>query len=505
MPSFTPASKSKKLVNIDYFDFFWIFISPFLALALRGREFIFPVNSYYGIPETYYFAIIFIVSSLPVFLFFRISNSLHHLFSVKDIISIFIATILSILIGTYANFFLNRMGNIPRSVPLIYGALLIIGLTSYRVIIRIFETNREGRSKSQDEFFEVTNFRRVIIIGLDHFSINTIRLTEAQYPRVIQVMAAFSPTNKLIGRSIGGVTILGNLSTISNVIAEYRVHGVKIDEIWLSDNLEKITNNDLNYISNASEAHSIPFKMISEALNLTPENNFQWLEKKKAYKKIILDNKYFNYKRVMDLVGSLILSFMLIPIITIASVAVIFDVGPPIFFWQERLGRYGNKFLVYKIRTLSIPKINDNSSEIIAGQVTIIGRFLRFLRIDELPQILNVIVGEMSLVGPRPLLAGDQPVDPSIRLLIRPGLTGWAQVNGGEYLDIEDKNLLDCWYVFNASFFLDIKILLRTIHVLIFGASINHDAIHEAGFWVQENSALILKYSKQKQEESVFF
>ena len=105
----------------------------------------------------------------------------------------------------------------------------------------------------------------------------------------------------------------------------------------------------------------------------------------------------------------------------------------------------------------------------------------------------------MSLIGPRPLLTADQPADPSIRHLIRPGLTGWAQVNGGEYLSVEDKNILDCWYVFNASLLLDIKIFLRTIHLLIFGVRVNQDAIEEAKLWCQDNRELISKYSYREE------
>ena len=499
MRLFKPTSRHNKSLVIDYFDFFWIAISPFLALALRGREFILPNSSYFGIPETYYFSIILIFCSIPVFVSFRVSDSLHHLFQVKDVISIFSATLLSILLGTYVAFFFNRMGNIPRSVPLIYGALLIVGLTFYRVVIRLIESHREGKSKSYSDFYAVKNFRRIIIIGLDHFSINTIRLTEAQLPRVIQVIAAFSLTNKHVGRSMGGVAVLGDLSSISNIISEYQIHGVKIDELWLSDNADKISNYDLNCVARAAEFYGIPFKRISEALNLTPENDWLLTERKNSYKKVIIDNKYFNIKRLVDLFGSLTLSVLLIPIIGLASSAVILDIGSPVFFWQERQGRYGSRLFIYKIRTLMAPIIHDDGSIIIAGTLSPLGRFLRSTRIDELPQILNVIVGDMSLIGPRPLLALDQPADPSIRQLIRPGLTGWAQVNGGEYLSAEDKNILDCWYVFNASLFLDIRIFLRTIHLIIFGGRVNQEAIKQAKLWFQDNRELISKYSYKEE------
>jgi len=96
---------------------------------------------------------------------------------------------------------------------------------------------------------------------------------------------------------------------------------------------------------------------------------------------------------------------------------------------------------------------------------------VRRARLDELPQLLNVLVGDMSLVGPRPLLPRDQPPDPSVRLLIKPGLTGWAQVNGGKSLTAEKKNEYDEWYVRNASMLLDVRILWRTFGFIVRGES----------------------------------
>ena len=104
----------------------------------------------------------------------------------------------------------------------------------------------------------------------------------------------------------------------------------------------------------------------------------------------------------------------------------------------------------------------------VAGrQLSAIGRFLRASRIDELPQLLNVLFGDMSLIGPRPLLPEDQPANKEIRLSVRPGITGWAQVNGGKLVSKEEKQKLDEWYVRNASFALDLRIALMTFGVMM--------------------------------------
>jgi lipopolysaccharide/colanic/teichoic acid biosynthesis glycosyltransferase len=109
-----------------------------------------------------------------------------------------------------------------------------------------------------------------------------------------------------------------------------------------------------------------------------------------------------------------------------------------------------------------------------------IGNLLRRSRFDELPQLYNILLGEMSFVGPRPLLPVDQPQWQNSRLVVRPGLTGWAQVNGGRDISPEDKAALDIWYIVNASLWLDISILLRTLVMLILGERVNRGAVQAA-------------------------
>ena len=109
-----------------------------------------------------------------------------------------------------------------------------------------------------------------------------------------------------------------------------------------------------------------------------------------------------------------------------------------------------------------------------------VGRILRHTRLDELPQLYNVLVGDMSFVGPRPLLPHDQHPDYAARLSVRPGITGWAQVNGGRIISAPDKWILDIWYVQNASLLLDFKIILRTVKMVLFGDRINTEAVRQA-------------------------
>jgi lipopolysaccharide/colanic/teichoic acid biosynthesis glycosyltransferase len=126
-------------------------------------------------------------------------------------------------------------------------------------------------------------------------------------------------------------------------------------------------------------------------------------------------------------------------------------------------------------------------------RLSLMGSFLRKLRLDELPQLYNVLIGDMSLVGPRPLLPHDQLPFFVSRLSVRPGLTGWAQVNGGRIISAKDKAILDMWYVKNASFILDIRIMLRTIGRVFFGDRINVEVVCQAIQDLDESMIAIAK------------
>jgi hypothetical protein len=114
---------------------------------------------------------------------------------------------------------------------------------------------------------------------------------------------------------------------------------------------------------------------------------------------------------------------------------------------------------------------------------------MRACRLDEIPQLLNVLVGDMSLIGPRPLLPQDQPSDPRIRLSVRPGITGWAQVNGGTIVTPAEKDALDVWYIKHASLWLDLKIAFDTLRVALTGEALNPAAVSEALRFQRESLA----------------
>jgi len=171
-------------------------------------------------------------------------------------------------------------------------------------------------------------------------------------------------------------------------------------------------------------------------------------------------------KRLFDLLISLVLLILLSPVMLVIAVLVRIKLGKPVLFSQERPGLHGRLFRLYKFRTMRDLRGPDGRLLPDEERLTKFGRFLRASSLDELPELFNVLKGEMSLVGPRPLLVAyleRYTPEQARRHEVLPGITGWAQVNGRNALSWEAKFKLDVWYVDNQSFWLDLKILFLTL------------------------------------------
>lgn len=171
-------------------------------------------------------------------------------------------------------------------------------------------------------------------------------------------------------------------------------------------------------------------------------------------------------KRLFDIAVSTLLLIIFLPIIALISLLIRINMGSPILFRQVRPGLNGNCFEIYKFRTMS-EQIDLSGNALPDGvRLTSLGRFLRKTSLDEIPQLFNVLNGDMSLVGPRPLLIEYLPLyspHQAKRHLVKPGITGWAQVCGRNTISWQDRFSLDVWYVENASFMVDMKILCMTV------------------------------------------
>lgn len=182
---------------------------------------------------------------------------------------------------------------------------------------------------------------------------------------------------------------------------------------------------------------------------------------------------YLTIKRIIDFLFSLIILLILLPLFLVVAILIKLDSKGPVIFKQSRLGKDGNVFKVWKFRTMI-----DNAEKMGTGlttaqndpRITRVGKILRKASIDELPQLINVLKGDMSFIGPRPA-----PVhhlkqyneNERQRLKVLPGITGWAQVNGRNILTWPERIEKDIWYVNNISFLLDLKIAFKTIKVVL--------------------------------------
>ncbi|MDQ1433028.1 MAG: hypothetical protein QOF40_3630 [Actinomycetota bacterium] len=181
-------------------------------------------------------------------------------------------------------------------------------------------------------------------------------------------------------------------------------------------------------------------------------------------------------KRVLDLIGASVALVVLSPLLAVIAVAVRVRMGSPVLFRQERPGRGGHPFLMTKFRTMTDRRGPDGELLPDAERLTGFGRFLRRTSIDELPELLNVVRGDMSLVGPRPLLMEYLPLysaEQARRHEVRPGITGWAQVNGRNAVSWGEKFALDVWYVDHRSTRLDLEILGRTVSQVFSGDGVS--------------------------------
>jgi len=182
-------------------------------------------------------------------------------------------------------------------------------------------------------------------------------------------------------------------------------------------------------------------------------------------------------KRVFDLVITFIGLFPLVPLIILVAALVRFKLGSAIFFKQARPGLNGDIFNMYKFRTMTDERDKNGVLKSDSVRLTNFGKFLRLTSLDELPGLWCVLKGDMSLVGPRPLLVEYLPLYTTMqarRHEVKPGITGWAQINGRNAISWDEKFDLDVWYVDNQSFWLDIKILWLTVKKVIM-----HDGISQ--------------------------
>lgn len=190
-------------------------------------------------------------------------------------------------------------------------------------------------------------------------------------------------------------------------------------------------------------------------------------------------------KRILDIVSIILALPVLLPLLTIVALAVRLRLGAPVLFRQERLGLEGRPFLITKFRTMTDARDDNGNLLPDSERLTATGRFLRAASLDELPELIDVLRGEMSLVGPRPLYTHYRDrytLEQFRRHEVKPGITGWAQINGRNLSSWEQRFELDVWYADNHSLLVDLKILFLTLWKVL-----RQEGISEEGHATKSN------------------
>ena len=353
---------------------------------------------------------------------------------------------------------LDGRHDIPRSLPAIHFLVLTSLMLGRRVVASRGE--HEGCAPREYTF----DSQHMLVIAANGVTLSYLKILEAFNADLSSIVGILDDDPRRLGRTLRGVPIVAPTSALARMVEEYRVHGVEIDRVLFAanqgDRAGIAARQDLETFCRAS---GIPFEYLGDILGLRPE--------RAAPGPALVSSRppRLAGKRLFDVITALALSVSLLPLIALVALAVTLDLGWSPIFWQKRVGRNGRPFLIYKFRTLHAPYDRHGQAIPESQRVSRLGALLRRMRLDEAPQLVNVLRGDMSLVGPRPLLPIDQPADAGARLLMRPGITGWAQVKGGRRISAAEKGALDDWYVRNVSFALDLSILAQTAVVALRG------------------------------------
>jgi lipopolysaccharide/colanic/teichoic acid biosynthesis glycosyltransferase len=439
-------------------DVSWALVSPLLALYLGGALALAQQNwtvvaSYCALSSAF---------AIASFFLFRLHDHIGRNFSAHGALDVIEAVLFTELLTLGFLFTLTRLDGIPRTMPLYHGVLLGAGLILTRILTRIVFSESENAIDYQ------SRRERVILIGANRLASSFVNLLNAYAPNRQNVVAVLDEKSVMIGRALAGVQVLGTPQELDAIVGEFAVHGVTVSRVIFAGESDLISDTALHDVERVCRKRNIEVSFLPRLLGLSEQTTSRVavVPAPAQVEFAAEQGAYLRLKRFIDVIGSLAMMVLLAPVFLVATVLVLIDVGSPVLFWQERTGWMGRPFLIYKYRTLRAPFDDEGQAAVGDRQPSAIGRFLRATRLDELPQLINVLLGDMSLVGPRPLLPEDQPSDTSLRLSVRPGISGWAQVNGAKLVTKEEKQKFDEWYVRNASLWLDLKIALTTLRIM---------------------------------------
>jgi lipopolysaccharide/colanic/teichoic acid biosynthesis glycosyltransferase len=455
-----PSSRTRFFSRLAFYDLVWAGISPFLAFLIRDGT----INRFDSVAI---YCGIAIIASIVVFQWFKISSPISAFFSAQDARIVVQACLFTVALTAVVLFTFTRLEDAPRSVPFIHFFVLASGLLGERAIARFAATQRASRVPS-----DVGAPQNVIILEASRLAWFFTKMVEEFAINECRIVAILDERPWLYNRMLNGYSIVGSPAHIAKIIDEYATHGVEIHKVVVAAAPDALTEATWAEVRRECTTRNIQIEMLHEHFLFPISMTLGFSDVASDITDLVSEielRPIWKIKRVLDIVCAVVGAVVIAPVAVFVTALVLIDVGHPVVFWQQRIGYLGRPLYVYKFRTMQASFDRKGYAIADTERLSSIGHFLRKTRLDEIPQLLNILVGNMSLIGPRPLLPIDQPKTTNVRLQVRPGLTGLAQINGGKLLSPEEKEALDEWYVRHASLLLDIEIIFRTMWVIVRG------------------------------------
>ena len=454
---------------------------------------------------------------------FGLDRALWRYAALSDFLRVIAVVALTTFAATIAMFVLNRMEGVSRSIPVLQMLIATSLMVGGRIVVRGW---LQSEMHAQNAAMLAGHAHRpaddaLLIVGVNTQTWLLLRTLHEFNCHSVRVAGVFDPSAESGRRAMmRGHPIYGPETDLVSLVRMLSVHGLRVTRVIVTVPVEKLppatrealaqfattgtirvdslvdllafdasrlpsataaADTAIADVDDRSLVASVPSIVSPAGSTVPPGTDF---EAAVHFDGTVLTPRaarsYLRVKRAAYAAIASILLVVLLPVIGLVALAVALAVGRPVIFWQDRTGLGGRRFHLLKFRTMTDAFDSAGRKLTDAERVNGVCRFLRATRLDELPQLWNILVGEMSFVGPRPLLVADQIEGAMVRHMVRPGLTGWAQVKGGRAIGAVDKMALDLWYVQNASLWLDLKIVMSTVPMILFGERVSSEAVTRA-------------------------
>ena len=414
----------------------------------------------------------FLVHAVPLFLALAgasfLAFGLHRRIwshtSISDLGAIVKASTWAVLPFVAIGLAADRMPEVPPAVWVIQWLILVVLLCGARLAYRLAKA-KARRARAGALRAPTAHDVPVLLYGCGPMAslfVGAVQSTPGTHLRVVGIIED-SGTPR--GRYVHDVPVLGEPQDLDRIVADLAVQGIHPQRLVMTRTAHGLSPEVRTFAEHCSTRHGVELHFLPDILGVPAVA----LGSEPASAASSCERAYFRARRPVEVSLSALALLVLMPLLGLIALVVLADQGRPILFRQLRPGRGMRPFTLYKFRTMRRPCDAQGAPIPDPERISLVGRVLRCSRLDELPQLLNVLRGEMSLIGPRPLLPRDLPDRVTERIAIRPGITGWAQVNGAHRLSVEERTALDSWYVRNAGPLLDLRIVCRTLKMMVFG------------------------------------